>query len=288
MPDWLTTLMIVGAMVVLLSVMVVRANRHYRAQQAALKALREQEQALKLFDGGYGLHVTLQTIGGAKPQTIDHPLLCLSPDSISLHENRLPIREVARFPLNQLRWFGRPQKYHDGLNEMWLHWETSQGWQLLQIKLWRGSMTDFVRLLKSVSPEDLVTAYRRRRPYIHCGPERAHPAIQDIHGAWMLEDPLLMYLMPRHLVFLKEDKVLRVIPLTHIEEAGTLKRIDQPNADGLLRFRAEQERLAFALRDAQGFAQQLAEAAKLNLEAPVGPKRKSDDDWEDDDLADLQ
>ncbi len=167
------------------------------------------------------------------------------------------------------------------MNALWLHWETPDGWKLLRVKLWRGSMADCVRLLKSVSPEELVTAYRRRRPYIHCGPEPANPAIQDIHGAWTLEAPLSIYLMPRYLVFLRGQTVLRAIALTNIEEAGTLKRIDQPGADGLLRFRAEQETLAFALRDAEGFAAQLAEAARLNLEVPLGPKRKSDD-WDDD------
>ncbi len=103
MPDWLITLLILGGMVLLLTYMGVRAQRHYRAQQAALKVLREQEQPLKLFDQGYGLRAEIITLNGEKPLMLQHPLLSLNANEISLHENELPIREVARFPLSQLR-----------------------------------------------------------------------------------------------------------------------------------------------------------------------------------------
>jgi hypothetical protein len=193
--------------------------------------------------------------------------------------------EPFTFTPDQIRWFGRPQKYSPGLNDLWLHLETGDGWRLVKFRLYQGLMRDLVRGLKAVASEELVTAYRRRRPYIHEGPAQAQPATQDIHGAWTLDEPVSLYLMPRFLVVLQATSVLRKIPLEVVQQIGAFRRLDQPNADGLVRFRAEEEMMAFALDQYEAFAASLAEAAKRTLEAPImqKQKKKADEDFEDED-----
>jgi hypothetical protein len=145
-------------------------------------------------------------------------------------------------------------------------------------------MRDLVRTLKAITPPELTTAYRRKRPYIHSGPLKAQPATQDIHGAWTLTDAYDLYLTPRFLLILSGETVLRKIPLEAVQEISALRRLDQPKADGLVRFRAGEEPLAFALPQYEAFAQALAEAAKRTLETPLEQKRKGkkdDDDWDD-------
>jgi hypothetical protein len=189
-----------------------------------------------------------------------------------------------------MRWFGRPQKYSTGLNDLWLHFEIGDRWHLVKVRLYEGLMRDMVRGLKAIASDELVTAYRRRRPYIHEGPAAAQPATQDIHGAWTLDAPVTLYLMPRFLVILRDTLVLRKIPLEAVQEIGAFRRLDEPQAQGLVRFRAEEETLAFALDKYDGFAASMAEAARRTLEEPVMQKQKKkaddygdkvfdDDDW---------
>jgi hypothetical protein len=89
--------------------------------------------------------------------------------------------------------------------------------------------------------------------------------------------------MPRFLIILSSSTVLRKIPLVTIQQIGAFRRLDEPNASGLVRFRAEEETLAFALDNYEGFAASLAEAARRTLEAPVMQKQKKKDDEEDED-----
>jgi hypothetical protein len=138
-----------------------------------------------------------------------------------------------------------------------------------------------VRALKQVAAPELVTAYRRQRPYVHSGPHNVRPATQDIHGAWALGDAFALYLMPRFLVILEDSRVLRKIPLEAIQQIGALRRIDAPQADGLVRFRAEEEPFAFSLPGYEAFAASLAEAAKRSLEAPLEQKQKGKEDYDD-------
>jgi hypothetical protein len=150
--------------------------------------------------------------------------------------------------------------------------------------LYQGLTQDFVRGLKVIASDELVTAYRRRRPYIHVGPVDAHPANQDIHGAWSLDEPVTLYLMPRFLVILRYTTILRKIPLEAIQEIGAFRRLDEPQANGLVRFRAEEETLAFALAQHDEFAVSLADAAKRTLEEPIMQKQKKKYDEEDEDF----
>jgi hypothetical protein len=84
--------------------------------------------------------------------------------------------------------------------------------------------------------------------------------------------------MPRFVVIFQGKDILRKIALEGVQRIGGLKRIDQPGADGLVRFQAEEETFAFALKDHERFAEQLAEAAKRTLEAPLEQKQKGKDD----------
>lgn len=275
------TLLIMVVIVAAMAIPITIGLRRARAYQAALTALRARENPLMLAQDTSGARAEIVTLNGSRPLRLKRGLLGLTADSLLVVQARLPLDEVLRLPLAQVRWYGRPVKYHNGRNAIWLHFETPEGWRLVKLEMFRGVMADFVRVLKTLTPPELVTAYRRRRPYIHAGPLPAQPATQDLYGAWTLQTPVSLYLMPRALVFLEGVQVLRVIALDQIEEIGALRRMDAPGADGLLRFRAEQETLAFAVKDAETLAARVAEAARMNLEVPLWPKQKGkEDDWE--------
>jgi hypothetical protein len=209
-------------------------------------------------------------------------IVAVKPDGITVYPRKNKAAPFAFTP-DQIRWFGRPRKYSYGMNEIWLHLEMDDSWRLVKMHLYQGTMRDLVRALKQIVPADLLTAYRRRRPYIHEGPAQAQPATQDIHGAWTLDEPVSLYLMPRFLVVLQATSVLRTIPLEAVQQIGEFRRLDEPNADGLIRFRAEEETLAFALENHAHFAAALAEAARRTLEAPIMQKQKKKDDEGDED-----
>jgi hypothetical protein len=261
-----------------------RAIRAFRIRQALHAYLLEQrkiEPGLALFEE-WNNRFLVEVIHGAR-LIAGKGVFTLSPQRFAVYLVNGKLEPVFSFSLDQLRWFGRPQKYHDGMNEMWLHIESGQGWLLVKLTLHRYTMQRFARELKLVTTPELVTAYRRRRPYIHAGPRPAQPATQDIHGAWTLGDPVSLYLMPLHLLILDGTQVLRVLALEGIQQIGALHRLDAPRADGLLRFRAEEADFAFALQDHETFAQSLAEAARRTLEAPLEQKQKGkdyDEAWE--------
>lgn len=210
-------------------------------------------------------------------------IVVIKPGEIAIFPRKPKIGEPFIFAPEQIRWFGRPQKYSTGRNDLWLHIEIGGDWHLVKFRLYEGMIRDLVRGLKAVASDELVTAYRRRRPYIHEGPARGQPAAQDIHGAWTLEEPVSLYLMPRFLVILQGAKTLRKIPLEAAQQIGAFRRLDQAGANGLVRFRAEEETLAFALDKHELFAEALAEAAKRTLEEPVFQKQKKKYDEDEDD-----
>ena len=109
------------------------------------------------------------------------------------------------------------------------------------------------------------------------------PAEEDIHGAWTLQDPLELYVMPMQMIVLRGTQVLRTIPLTQVTQVAAMRRIDRPTADGLVRFTVDHEPLAFACKDYQALGQAVAEAAKRSLEQPLLQKQKGKD--EDDEAA---
>ena len=185
---------------------------------------------------------------------------------------------------DDLRWFGRPEKYIVGVNEIWLHIEMDSRWYVLQLRMWQDQMQALVRALKQIATEAQVKAYRRRRPYIHFGPVEAHVATQDLHGAWTLAaQPVMLYLGPSALVSLQAGQVQRVMALEQVQAIEVMRRLDDPTG-GVVRFRSTSETLAYALIDYIQFGADLAEAAKRTLEDPpvFYSKKKGDDvDWED-------
>jgi hypothetical protein len=283
----------VGFMV-FIAFMIQRQFKRYQAIQARIEEVRQAEQSLAFFNpvdveveppfaflNHWDLRYRIETLNNPKTVSGDG-LLSVSSKRLALYARSPEMPELLTFRPEQVRWYGRPKKYSSGRNEIWLHIEGDAGWMLLKIGLYQEPMRDLVRILKAVTAPELAVAYRRRRPYIHAGLVKAQPATQDIHGAWTLAEKVDLYLMPRFLVLLTGEQVARKIALETVQEIGALRRLDQPRADGLVRFRTGEETLAFALREHEGFGQALAEAAKRTLEAPIEQKQKGkkDDDWD--------
>ncbi len=201
---------------------------------------------------------------------------------VALYDLRTGIDGKFAFTPGELRWFGRPTKYIYGMNEMWLHVQIGVAWYIVKARFHITTMQALVRALKHIATDEQVIAYRRRRPYIHRDLTPAYLAEQDIHGAWELKQRVDLYLMPLHLVLFRHGEVDRVIDLHDIQNIAAFKRLDAPEADGLLRFSTGVETLAFALQDYGSWADSLAEAAKRTLEEPPIRKQKSqdDDDWD--------
>lgn len=175
--------------------------------------------------------------------------------------------EAFTFAPDQLRWFGRPQKYNPiGRNELWMHVERDGYWYLLKVNQYYNETLNVVRALKQIAPE-LVTPYRRRRPYVHLGVVAARRAEQDLYGAWTLHEPVTLYLMPLYLVVLDNGIVQRKLALETVTQVASVDRLDAEG--GVVRFLAAGEALAFAVDEHRQFAEQLAEAAKRSLEQPL-------------------
>jgi hypothetical protein len=279
MPEVTAFLIVTGLTILLVGMGVWRERQRYRAIQARLQAIRAQEQPLLLI-GHVDAHWRIAPVWGIGTRWM-RAIIAITHQDMIIYDRTKAVLEHFRCSHDQIRWFGRPKPYTSGHNDMWIHVETPRGWDIVQIRLYRDSMRDLVRMLKEVVDYELVVAYRRRRPYIHAGPVQAAPATQDIHGAWSLESPVHLYIMPRFLVIFQDKQIIRKFPLEQIQQIGALRRIDQPQANGLIRFQAGEEALAFALRDYETFAAQLAEAAKRTLEAPLERKQKGKD-WDED------
>ncbi len=260
-----------------------RGIRQLRLRSVVYAHVMQQKKAnpdmlvFPLFGNRYAIEVINGKAG--KPQ---HAMFTFTPQAITIYPIKTPPEAVFSFSPDDIRWFGRPEPYGPGRNEIWLHVEEKRQWRLVKIGLGQVQMADFVRALKPLVDPILVTAYRRRRPYIHLGPVSAQPAEQDIHGAWSLEAAVSLYLMPRYLLLLHDDAVQSLIPLESVQQISALRRLDAPTANGLVRFHTAEANYAFALKDYEAFATALAEAAKRTLEAPVMQKQKGKDgEWDD-------
>ena len=258
----------------------VYALRQLRAIGAFRKNLLA-ENALYV-TGSFECRCTITTLGG-DTKTWRRCMLAVTPEGVSLYPSVHTIDNRIVLPVDGLRWFGRPVKYHDKRNEIWLHLEQDGKWQLVRLSLWRHPMQELIRALKLIVPPELTTAYRRHRPYIHEGPVTARPAEQDIYGAWTLDEPLFLYVLPLYVVLLSGDRVQRLLPLERIQQIAALRRLDAPEADGLVSLTLDGEKLAFAVKDYERLAAAISEAAKRSLEEPVLQKQKKKDDedeWE--------
>ena len=216
-----TGVLLCGLLVVIIVLIVVAANqvmRRERAVRVRLDTIRAAEQPLLVLDS-WNCRLRITPVTG-KPERWWRGIVALTERELILFDRTVQVNQRLRCTWDDLRWFGRPHKYTSGDNDIWLHIEAADGWRIIQIRLYQTAMRDLVRTLKTLVAPELVTAYRRRRPYIHLGPVEAHPATQDIHGAWSVDSAVDLYLMPRFLVMLDRDRVLRKIPLEAVQRIG--------------------------------------------------------------------
>ncbi|MCC6803145.1 MAG: hypothetical protein IT319_09690 [Anaerolineae bacterium] len=258
----------------------VRQMRLFREMNALMKHLRDDGALLVLspFDASF----RTSTIGGADSGWRGG-IVSVTPEQITVYPRKSALDETVVFSFEGLRWFGRPVKYHSGRNEIWLHFEQAGRWHLIKLRMYRHRMAELVRTLKPLAAPALVTAYRRRRPYVHYGPAQVAPAEEDIHGAWTLDPALTLYLTPLHVVLLRDGQVGRVIALENVRKVTAMRRIDRPSADGLAVFEVDGEALAFAAKDYEALAGAIADAARRSLEEPLLQKQKSKKYVDDDD-----
>jgi hypothetical protein len=280
-------LLLIFVLVAVLLWVAARETRLQRNGRSLVRLLEERDQPLYCTYSN-GLRSRILTINGQKTRWTQFVVAVLL-DEIVLYRvapGKLEHRLSIAAP--RLRWFGRPEKYTRGANEMWFHAEVDGEWALVQLRLHRSRMQALVRALKEIATPDQVTAYRRHRPYIHYGPVSVRPATQDLHGAWKLDTPLDLYLMPAFLIVLEGTQVQRTLPLNIMQEITAVERLDRPRAAGLVRFVVEEEAFAFALDQYTEFAEALAEAAKRTLEDPLQwqRKKKKPDDFDFFDQAD--
>lgn len=274
--------LIVFGLLVLGIALVVIQSKYYRTAIKLIQQLEAAEHPLfSAYSGGDKFQV--RPVNG-KHSPRRSFVIAVTPEHIACYAiPRDTMRDFVITP-DELRWFGRPEKYSPGINSIWFEVERETGWFLVEVRLSQYKMRGLVRAVKEIVSPELVTAYRRQRPYIHYGPVRAQPATQDILGAWTLGDPVSLYLMPRFLVRLENLIVPQTIPLETVQQVSAIQRLDQPGAAGLVRFVVDNEPVAFALDQHEAFAAALAEAAKRTLEDPVQwqRKKKKPDEFDED------
>jgi hypothetical protein len=272
-----------GLLLVLVS-LAIREHRHAQEVQSRIRAIKQSDpNAVCLSSAGQRFQAVELN---ASPSPWRRFVVAVTLGQVAIYPPGSKTAQPVILTPDQLRWFGRPKKYHYGKNQILLHAERDGHWLLVRLWLSRIKMQTLVRALKTIVPDDLVKAYRRRRPYVHYGPVAARPATQDIHGAWTLGEPISLYLMPAYLAVLKSSAVQRTIPLDTIQQVSAIRRLDQPRAAGLVRFEVPGESVAYALDRYEAFASALAEAARRTLEDPVQwqrKKKKQDDSVDDDD-----
>ena len=272
--DNLLTFFSLGIIIVIIVLVVRRTNRHERQIN---DFLAEARRTKPLFHGGSAwgkIHFQLARIGADETRR-QRCLLVVSNKHLAIYvrEDDTIQRVFAAVPAD-LRWFGRPEKYRYGTNEIWLHYQIGASWHLLKLDMYITQMQRLVRALKAIASDNLVTAYRRRRPYIHHGPVAASPVTQDIHGAWTLAAPVSLYVMPTKLVIFEEGDVVQTYPVREITAVERVRRTDILKRGGLVRFTALGDNLAYALDDDKVFAYQLSSASKADLEE-ITRKRKN-------------
>jgi hypothetical protein len=281
MGGWLA-LGAIGALVAGLVQLETRLHRRHTAAEKKASAWRETPGIIEAVYPRSS-RCEIWTVGASSPDRRAPCVLFFGSThfGIDLQERDGVFETGLDVQIEQLRWFGRPQKYEQIFprNELWLHIERADRWTLVKIKrLHYDDALRLVRALKQIAPPELVTAYRRQRPYIHVDPVFAQRAEQDIYGVWTIHESLRLYLMPLHLVLLKLDGTVEdKIPLTTITQVDAVQRMDAPG--GVVRFRSRDETRAYQLDDYPGFALALAEAAKRSLEAPpefIGLKKKEE------------
>jgi hypothetical protein len=297
-----TILFPIFAVIAILLWLAVRDARLHRNGNSLVRLLEERDHPLFCaYDAG--LKCRILTINGPKTRWTPFVIAVILGEIVLYRVAPNELERCLTIETSYLRWFGRPEKYTSGANEIWVHAEINGEWRLIQLRLYRHRMQALVRALKEIATPEQITAYRRHRPYIHSGPVSARTAAQTIYGAWELQQAVDLYLTPVFLVVLDGTNVHRTFPLHTIQDIAAVERLDRPRAAGLVRFEVEEEPFAFALDQHAAFAEALAEAAKRTLEDPLYWQRKKkkpddfdffdeddfdqDDDYEED-ISDLE
>ena len=266
--------------VVIMAVMIAISIQRYRAEQKRLARLRPLHPLFTDTACRVRVRQPLERQGRWR-----RAYLFVSSKRVVAYARRGDDTPLFDCAPHEIEGFWRPVKYEPGQNVIELHAQIDAAWVILEAQLWRSSMMGLVRALKALVSEDVIRAYRQRRPYIYREPAAARVATQDIHGAWELGEPFMLYLMPSALVFLgQQGRVERVIALRDVQNIVTVRRLDTDGDEGLLRFDllSTQDTLALALDDYGGWAEAVAGAARRTLEEPITRKGKPDDDASDD------
>ncbi|MDX2138638.1 MAG: hypothetical protein SF123_11135 [Chloroflexota bacterium] len=229
----------------------------------------------------------LQQIGVPAAATRWQPCLCsVERDGFHLYPRTRKWDQHVQFEVATLRWFGRPHKYQPGNNDIWLHFEKAQSWHVLMLQTDRYPMQQFVRAIKQIATGEHITAYRRQRPHVHLGPLPAQYASEDLYGVWTVEpQPLSLYLMPSALVELQTAQVQRILPLETIQDIEVMRRLDVPDAHGVVRFKHVEahstEYIAYTSPAYVEFAQALIAATRRTLKNPPTfyGKKEDEDEW---------
>lgn len=250
-----------------------RQHRAHEAERVLVRAMlskRPRPLLCRIADG----QISLQAVGNKQPLLNKVRFII----SITHHEiifQPLPAADhpPVDFTPDQLRWFGRPEKYGPYRNDLWMHFERGGMWYLVQLHLPYMETVRVVRALKEVAEKPLVKAYRRQRPYVHFGPSSVYSAHQDIYGAWLLDQPFSLYVMPAKLVIFSGEAVSRVIKMEDITHVQVIERADGPGS--IVTFQTRREKMSYAFeRNGQPFATALAEAARRWLDEPLETIRR--------------
>ena len=166
----------------------VRADRRNRRARSLIDRLRNERQPLYCVASS-ATWFQVETVSGSRSPR--RPFVVeVCEDCLTLYPlDREAAPEVVVRPEN-LRWFGRPRKYHPGTNEIWLDVEIDGEWRLIKVRLTETHMRGLVRALKEIASEEQISAYRRRRLGDHFDPSRTPR--RDMLGAWTLSEPLAL------------------------------------------------------------------------------------------------
>jgi hypothetical protein len=206
-------------------------------------------------------------------------IVAVLPNYVAIYPLTVRMQEAFTFNTDDIRWFSLVRGYSDLEREIALDLEKDLQWVDLRIRMDKASIKKLTEAMEPIAPNTVLFTRSRRRPNVRPDPVQAWPATQDIHGAWTLDDPVKLCITPLYLVVLRDGYVQNSFLLPALENIRADKRLDNPDAAGLVRFTAADETFAYAVNDYAGFAEALAGAIKRNVEESAGQKQKTQADY---------
>lgn len=286
------TVVILAVMCVASAVPIWYFARQQRLYQERIKRLRPPNTVFT--DYYLQVRVAYPSLAKDTSQPADswtHAILFVSNKHIVAYPRKTP--KDVDVPIisilgHEIEGFWRPEKYTEGINRIEIHAIVDGQWTILRAKLTRSRMQALVRALKGLVDDDIIRAYRQRRPYVYHPPETAYLAVQDLYGMWEHQDPFTLYLTPATLVFMgQDDHVERVIKLRDIQNLRVVPPEETSMEYGLVCFKQTStlEDVAVAVKNSESWSTSIAQAARRTLEEPVTRKGKLpdvDSDWDSD------